>query len=474
MDLVNKMVHDAVVNVIKEKSEEYWAEFTLDDNRDKRGTYMVSNMGRVKICYKNGKETEKTILENEHGIKWIKFNSVNRNVSALIEKGFMGGNEEGKHLVYIDGDVTNCCLYNLKHMTSEEIMNHTFKVPGYRDIIWKVVVGYSKYLASNKNGLIMKREDGHLMTAHLDKGGYHCVNVVPDKDQKRNKIPGVHVLVGNAFLPFEEGKDFIDHKDKCRTNNDLTNLKRATRAENNENQDKSSTNSNARPVIRIDPKSKEVLEVYRSAKEAGEWLVSNNLSSSKSPSSIISDACLNDLIKVGFKWKYQEAEEIAEEEWIELPTKLTGKSGYFVSSHGRVKFPNGRITYGNVSSGYLHVDVGKLKGIGVHRLVAMMFLANPNNLPIVNHKNSKNPFNKFDNRVSNLEWVTHAENTQHAHENGETKLRKPVSVKNLENNSIVIYKSVKATAKALGVGETTVGRHNKSRKPINEIYEVTY
>lgn len=43
----------------------------------------------------------------------------------------------------------------------------------------------------------------------------------------------------------------------------------------------------------------------------------------------------------------------------------------------------------------------------VHRLVAEAFLPNPENLAEVNHKNE----NKQDNRLSNLEWISHRDNT---------------------------------------------------------------
>ena len=50
----------------------------------------------------------------------------------------------------------------------------------------------------------------------------------------------------------------------------------------------------------------------------------------------------------------------------------------------------------------------------VHRLVAMKYIPNPDNLPQVNHKDG----NKHNNCVENLEWISNRDNSLHALNNG--------------------------------------------------------
>lgn len=118
-----------------------------------------------------------------------------------------------------------------------------------------------------------------------------------------------------------------------------------------------------------------------------------------------------------------------EEEWVDI-TDYEGC--YQISTKGQIKSCNRYVghNYGGLrliksriltqsinSSGYKKVRLSK-DGIGanfyVHRLIAEHFIDNPQNKPEVNHKDG----NKLNNNISNLEWVTEQENTQHAHDNG--------------------------------------------------------
>mgnify|MGYP006336361281 FL=1 len=61
------------------------------------------------------------------------------------------------------------------------------------------------------------------------------------------------------------------------------------------------------------------------------------------------------------------------------------------------------------TSGYLTRN-RENKVILIHRVIALAFIPNPENKPMVNHKSG----NKSDNSISNLEWVTKVENERHS------------------------------------------------------------
>lgn len=63
---------------------------------------------------------------------------------------------------------------------------------------------------------------------------------------------------------------------------------------------------------------------------------------------------------------------------------------------------------------------GKMKNMYIHRLVATMFLPNPEKKPCVGHKDH----DRSNNTVDNLYWCTHAENTQHGVRDGKINAKK--------------------------------------------------
>lgn len=122
--------------------------------------------------------------------------------------------------------------------------------------------------------------------------------------------------------------------------------------------------------------------------------------------------------------------------------------------------------------GYLYAQLivdGKLIPIGIHRLVAMAFIPNPDNLPLINHKDE----NKENNCVDNLEWcdknynnnygtrnerISNAKKDKKPSEEAIEKHKKKIIQMDLEGNIVKIWDSIKDAANEGGFNVGAIGR----------------
>lgn len=158
------------------------------------------------------------------------------------------------------------------------------------------------------------------------------------------------------------------------------------------------------------------------------------------------------------KLRVEDGVHMAKEVWKDIP----GYEGcYQISSLGRVRSLDRTVVYSNGQkhfykgivlkpgkgkTGYLTVRLGNHgREAGVHRLVAEVFIPNPDKKKDVNHING----DKADNRKENLEWVTRQENMEHCKKILKKQTgRAPIKVVCIESGKI--YNSISEAAAETG------------------------
>lgn len=317
----------------------------------------------------------------------------------------------------------------------------------------RVLTDFPNYSITN-TGIIKNINKNKIITGTRGRDGYHSVKLSNQLGER--KSCKVHRLVAITFLQNPDNKPTVDHIDRDKTNNNVTNLRWATSTEQSQNK-KHTTNQREtlnRSVDRIDVETESILETYDSLQEANEWLLQHKITENKHAVSAISTVC-NKKKKTayGFIWRFTDLIPIDNEIWIDIaPEIVNGIEGYKISTLGRLKGRTGRINTGWDNSGYTHVSVGD-KSYQLHRLVASAFkpILNQDKME-VNHKDG----NKKNNSVDNLEWVTHAENVKHSFDTGLAPT-KPVIQYDLTGKKIHSYHSIAEAKRALGIVHSFIG-----------------
>ena len=89
------------------------------------------------------------------------------------------------------------------------------------------------------------------------------------------------------------------------------------------------------------------------------------------------------------------------------------------------------------NKGYYRLSLcknGTTKYYAIHRLVAEAFVPNPNNFPIVNHKDT----NRTNNNANNLEWCTYKYNSNYGNVRAKRLISKAILYLDKEKNQNII------------------------------------
>ena len=131
---------------------------------------------------------------------------------------------------------------------------------------------------------------------------------------------------------------------------------------------------------------------------------------------------------------------------------------------------------GKGSLGYKQVDLSKdskRRTMAVHRLVAMAFIPNPKNLPMINHKD-ENPRN---NEADNLEWCDGSYNQAYGTlpERRKYMCTKPIVMCDRNGKELRTFLSVSEAARAMncsnGLGNIVNCIKNKRRTAYGYIWK---
>lgn len=146
---------------------------------------------------------------------------------------------------------------------------------------------------------------------------------------------------------------------------------------------------------------------------------------------------------------------------------IPGYSNYQISENGLVyNCKKKSFLQGSQNpDGYINFritdDSGVIKTWGLHRLLGFVFIPFEGNLDdlVINHKNGI----KWDNHLSNLEWVTYQGNAEHAGLEGLTTKCIPILMRCSDTGEITSYPSIIACARQTGFTKDAINYRVRSK-----------
>ncbi len=298
--------------------------------------YEISNIGRLKTI-KTGYITVGSLNKCGFLLLNIRHDDGKKkkpNMHLLVARAFLGNPPYSEsNVVHMDGNKQNNKVSNLKWYTKNTVLakynkfgNNTPQVPIIDNLIWKSIanLNYPNYAVSN-TGLVINLTTGYLTPGSIRLDGYQMIKLVDNKGTQQPEL--IHRIIAKAFLgiPDDKLELTVDHIDRNKSNNHISNLRWATKSEQRINQIRPTFKRSNKPITQILPNGQQLFTWFN----LGDASTALNINIVK-----LREACRNNSFIDGFYWKYA-LELIPGEEWRYLPTNefkhLVG-----VSSFGRI------------------------------------------------------------------------------------------------------------------------------------------
>ena len=267
---------------------------------------------------------------------------------------------------------------------------------------WKVIEKATNYEISNC-GEVRNKITNKILKQSL-VGGYLSIGL---RITNKTVTSFIHRLVAKSFLVRLDETHIVNHKDGNKINNNVENLEWVSLSENSKHAYRLNLNKPTSIKISQYTLDEVFIREYDSAIDAErETGICNGH---------ISNVCRGNRgrkMAGGYIWKYTNYIPITQP--IPDGKILFGYKNYIITKDGKVynSQRNKYLSFSKNESGYMFVglsDGKKRTSFSAHRLVALLFLDNPNNYPEVNHKDG----DKSNNTFENLEWITHSDKMKH-------------------------------------------------------------